>query len=411
MQWKPMEIKPLDREAVFFYSDELADFEYGATHPFKPIRAKLTIDLCRRYDLMERPWIRIVNPEPLDHEDLVAFHDESYLRLLKAVESESLAGKLWPDLPGKDVPMRWDGEFLTLDPQFLKYGLGTEDCPVFPGVYDFAVRASGGTLAAVKMVSSGEAQVAFNPLGGFHHAGRDHAEGFCYINDVAVAITHLLQKGLRVAFVDIDAHHCNGVQDAFYGEDRALIISLHESGKELYPWSGFENEIGEGKGKGYTVNLPVPPETDDEIYVRAFNEIVPPLLDAFRADLVIAELGADTHVADPLTNLLLTNFGYCQVVQKLVEHAPRLVGLGGGGYDVFKTARNWTLAWGLMNRLEPRDVYAGIIGGMMFGPEKEAGSLHDQTIRASEAVHQRVGKEVDRVVEVLKKTVFPFHKI
>jgi acetoin utilization protein AcuC len=214
-----------------------------------------------------------------------------------------------------------------------------------------------------------------------------------------------------VAFVDIDAHHCNGVQDAFYRDPRVLVISFHESGRDLYPWSGFEEEIGEGKGRGYNVNLPLPQNTDDEAFIRAFEEIVPPLLDAYAPDLVIAELGADTHVSDPLTHLSMTNFGYCQAVKKMVAHAPRLLGLGGGGYDVYKTARSWTLAWGILNGLEPRDEFAGLIGGMMFGPEIEVGSLQDKTVYTTGAVKERVNREVNRVVDYIKKNVFPIHKI
>ncbi|MBI5968790.1 MAG: acetoin utilization protein AcuC [Deltaproteobacteria bacterium] len=393
-------------KSVFIYSDELANFEYSPTHPFKPIRAKLTLELCRRYDLMERPWIRLVNPEPLDFAVMKEFHDEGYLKILQALNSGTLDGKHWPDLlSGRK------GDFLTVDPEILKYGLGTEDNPIFSGVYDYAALTAGATFLGAKMIASGEVQVAFNPLGGFHHAGRAYAEGFCYVNDVAVAITHLLKEGWRVAFVDIDAHHGNGVQEAFYQENRVLVISFHESGRDLYPWSGFENEIGEGKGRGFTVNVPLPQNTDDEAFVRAFEEIGPPLLDAFAADIVVVELGADTHISDPLTHLSMTNFGYCQVVKKLVGVAPRVLALGGGGYDVYKTARSWTLAWGILNDLEPRDEYVGVVGGMMFGPEIEVGSLHDKTVYMMGNTKERINREVDRVVSYIKQNVFPIHRI
>jgi acetoin utilization protein AcuC len=398
--------RPENFASAFIYSDELANFEYSPTHPFKPIRAKLTLDLCRRYDLIDRPWIRIVKPEPLPLEVMAEFHDETYLKALQAVDSAALASELWPD-----VPSGHESDSFTIDPQILKYELGTDDNPIFAGVYDYSALAAGATLTGARMVASGEVQVAFNPVGGFHHAARDHAEGFCYVNDVAVAITQLLKDGLRVAFVDIDAHHCNGVQDAFYRDDRVLVISLHESGRYLYPWSGFETEIGEGKGRGYTVNVPLPEKTDDEAFVRAFGEIVPPLLEAYAPDIVIAELGADTHISDPLTHLSMTNLGYCQVVEKLTERVPRLLALGGGGYDVYKTTRSWTLAWAIMNHLEPRDEYVGVIGGMMFGPEVEAGDLHDKTVYTTGVVKERINREIDRVLRYIKQTVFPIHKI
>jgi len=231
------------------------------------------------------------------------------------------------------------------------------------------------------------------------------------VNDIAVAVIQLLNKGLRVAFVDIDAHHGNGVQDAFYGDDRVLVISFHQNGKDIYPWSGFENEIGEGRGRGFTVNVPLPAGTDDEIFEHAFAEIVPPLLGAFKPDVVIGELGADTHLADPLSDLNLTNLGYSRVVEKLAEMCPRLLALGGGGYDLYKTARNWTLAWAALNGLEPRDAFAGVVGGMMFGPEADAGEIYDKRFVTGGRAKEQIKAEVDRVLASLKKTVFPLHRI
>jgi acetoin utilization protein AcuC len=391
---------------ALLYSDEMANFEYSPTHPFKPIRAKLTMELCRRYGLIEWPWIQVVKPDPADFAEMAEFHDEAYLKTLQRVDSAALADELWPD----DNTAEADSA-AALGPLLLQYGLGTEDNPIFAGVYAYSALTAGATLLGAKMIADGKARGVFSPLGGFHHAGRDHAEGFCYVNDIGVAITQLLKKGLRVAFVDIDAHHCNGVQDAFYRDERVLVISFHESGREMYPWSGFENEIGEGNGKGYTVNVPLPQNTDDDIFVQAFAEITPPLLRAFAPDLVIAELGADTHISDPLTHLNMTNFGYCEVVKRIVQESPRLLALGGGGYDLYKTARSWTLAWAIMNDLEPRDEYLGVVGGMMFGPEIEVGSLRDKTVYTKGVTKERVNREVERVVKSIKTTVFPIHHL
>ena len=398
-----MRERPDHFASAFIYSEEFSKFEYSSSHPFKPIRAKLTLDLCRRYGLIDRPWIRILPPQPTDFQTLAEFHDETYLKVLKAIDSDAVARELWPDLLSK--------EDLKGDPRLLKYGLGTEDNPIFSGVYDFSLLTAGATLLGARKIASGEIQVAFNPVGGFHHAGRDHAEGFCYVNDIAVAVIQLLKQGLRVAFVDIDAHHGNGVQDAFYGDNRVLVISFHQNGKDIYPWSGFENEIGEGRGKGFTVNVPLPAGTDDEIFERAFEEIVPPLLGAFKADIVIGELGADTHLADPLSDLNLTNLGYSRVVEKLAEMSPRLLALGGGGYDLYKTARNWTLAWAVLNGLEPRDEFAGVVGGMMFGPEADAGEIYDKKFVTGGRAKEQIRLEVDRVLSSLKNTVFPLHRI
>ena len=398
-----MRERPDHFASAFIYSEEFSKFEYSSSHPFKPGRAKLTLDLCRRYGLVDWPWIRILPPQATDFETLAEFHDETYLKVLKAIDSDAVAWELWPDLLSK--------EDLKGEPRLLKYGLGTEDNPVFSGVYDFSLLTAGATLLGARKIASGEIQVAFNPVGGFHHAGRDHAEGFCYVNDIAIAVIQLLKQGLRVAVVDIDAHHGNGVQDAFYGDNRVLVISFHQNGKDIYPWSGFENEIGEGRGKGFTVNVPLPAGTDDEIFERAFEEMVPPLLGAFKPDIVIGELGADTHFADPLSDLNLTNLGYSRVVEKLAEMSPRLLALGGGGYDLYKTARNWTLAWAVLNGLEPRDEFAGVVGGMMFGPEADAGEIYDKKFVTGGRAKEQIRREVDRVLASLKNTVFPLHQI
>ena len=389
--------------SAFIYSEEFSRFEYSSSHPFKPLRAKLTLDLCRRYGLMDWPWIQILPPQPTNFQTLAEFHDETYLKALQAVDSDAMARELWPDLGSKND--------LKGDPRLLKYGLGTEDNPIFSGVFDFCLLTAGATLLAARKIANGEIRVAFNPVGGFHHAGRDHAEGFCYVNDIAVATIQLLKQGLRVAFVDIDAHHGNGVQNAFYDDDRVLVISFHQNGKDIYPWSGFENEIGEGQGKGFTVNVPLPPGTDDEIFVPAFEEIVPPLLQTFKADIVIGELGADTHLADPLSDLNLTNLGYSEVVGRLAGLSPRFLALGGGGYDLYKTARSWTLAWAVMNGLEPRDEFAGVVGGMMFGPEADAGTLYDKKFATTGRAKELIKQEVNRVLDSIKRTVFPIHGI
>jgi acetoin utilization protein AcuC len=391
---------------AFIYSDEMANFEYSPTHPFKPVRAKLTMELCRRYGLIEWPWIQVLKPEPAEFGVMAEFHDEAYLKTLQRVDSAASADELWPDGDSAEADSA-----AALGPRLLQYGLGTEDNPIFAGVFSYSALTAGATLLGARMIAAGKVRRVFSPLGGFHHAGRDHAEGFCYVNDIGVAITQLLKEGLRVAFIDIDAHHCNGVQDAFYGDNRVLVVSFHESGREMYPWSGFENEIGEGKGKGYTVNIPLPQNTDDELFIGAFEEIAPPLLRAFAPDLVIAELGADTHISDPLTHLNMTNYGYCEVVKKIVQACPRLLALGGGGYDLYKTARSWTLAWAILNDLDPRDEYLGAVGGMMFGPEIEVGSLRDKTVYTKGATRERIKGEIERVIRSLKSSVFPLHHL
>ncbi|MCX5799504.1 MAG: acetoin utilization protein AcuC, partial [Proteobacteria bacterium] len=209
---------------IVMYSDELANFEYKPSHPFKPMRAKLFLELLNRYGLLDNQGQKVIEPQPLEEELLYLFHSREYIDLLKKGER---------------------GEFTI---EMLHAGLGTGDNPIFRSMYQTALLASGGTYEGTIMLLNNEARFVFNPVGGFHHAGKGHAEGFCYINDIAVTISDLIKKGQRIAYIDIDAHHGNGVQDAFYDTDRVLTISFHESGETLYPGSGFENETGIEKG-------------------------------------------------------------------------------------------------------------------------------------------------------------------
>jgi acetoin utilization protein AcuC len=378
-----------DIGSVFVYSDEMSRFDFGPDHPFKPERASKTYELCTRYGIMNHPWIRILEPRPLDPALVTLFHDSAYLELLREASQ---------------------GRFRL---EMLERGLGTADNPILCGIYEWSLRAAGGTHEAMKHLLDGRALIAFNPLGGFHHAMAEHAEGFCYINDIVISIEDVLRcfSGLKIAFIDLDAHHGNGVQSAFYKDPRVLFISLHETGRTLYPWSGNETEIGEGEGRGFTVNVPLEPGTDDEVYGFVFDAVVPPLIRAFSPDLIVALLGADTLISDPLTHLKLTNNGYQRAVRAIMGLCPKILGLGGGGYDLYRTARCWTLAWALLNRLEPMDEFAGLVGGMMFGPEMEVGSLYDHPYLSQGEVKEKALQEGRRVVAHIQKEIFPFHDV
>lgn len=370
-------------KSLFIFSDDLSRVEFSMDHLFKPVRARNTLDLCERYGLLDGDSTRVVPPLPASPEQLALFHEEGYIDTLQRIDS---------------------GEF---DMEMFGRGLGTEENPVFQRLLGWCLQTTGATLTGMEALDAGEADLAFNPLGGFHHAGRSGAEGFCYVNDVGVAVETLLARGRRVAVVDLDAHHGNGVQDGFYEDDRVLTISLHESGRTLYPWTGDETQIGEGRGLGFNVNVPLEVKTDDEVYLMAFHEIVPPLLEAFSPDIIISEIGADTIISDPLTHLRLTNNGYKEAVTTLGGLAPKFLALGAGGYDIFRTSRCWTLAWAGLNGLEPKDEFAGLVGGMMFGPEMEMGSLYDRPLLTKGPDREKAEAEARRVIRSIRETVFP----
>ena len=236
---------------------------------------------------------------------------------------------------------------------------------------------------------------------------------FTHINDIVISIRDLLNNypDIRIAYIDIDAHHGNGVQEGFYNDPRVLFICTHETGKNLYPWSGSETEIGEAEGRGYTVNIPMEPESDDEIFSLLFETLIPPLVESFQPEIIVAEIGADALISDPLTHLKLTNNSYIKAVEKIMELCPRILALGGGGYDLYRTARCWTLAWSALNNIEPEDEFAGLVGGMMFGPEKEVGSLFDSQYSSKGEGKERAMSEAKRVIEYIQKEIFPVHGI
>jgi acetoin utilization protein AcuC len=319
----------------------------------------------------------LVPPRLATPEELGLFHTEEYI---EAVRNLSQGEK-------ESNPRR--------------YNFGPGDNPVWMGMYETEALKVGSTLVAAELVTSHQVDVAFSFSGGMHHAGPAFASGFCVFNDAAVAIHWLLQRGLRVAYIDIDAHHGDGVQDAFYETDQVLTISLHETGLYLFPGSGFVEEMGRGAGRGYAVNLPLAPYTDDEIYLWAFEQIVPRLVGCFQPDIVVSQLGVDTHYRDPLTHLCLTTSGYTAAVTTIKQLAPRWLALGGGGYDVDVVARSWTLAYGIMSGQEfPDDLppsYAEKYGG---------GSLRDhEKPHISSGFQERARSYAEDSVAALKRVL------
>jgi acetoin utilization protein AcuC len=207
----------------------------------------------------------------------------------------------------------------------------------------------GAALLAAELLLQDEVDVAFSFAGGLLHAGRDFASGFCVFGDGAVAIHRMLEAGGRVAYIDIDAHHGDGVQAAFYDDPRVLTISFHESGHYLFPGTGFTHELGKGDGHGFSVNVPLFPYTGDETFIWAFDQVVPPLIERFAPDAVVAQLGVDAHWRDPLTHLALTTYGFEALFERIHQLSPRWLAVGGGGYDRTVVPRTWTLAWGVMS--------------------------------------------------------------
>lgn len=312
--------------ACVVYDRTLTDYDFGAEHPMQPVRVDLTVDLAESLGLA---LPRVAAPHATD-DDLLTVHAPE---LLAAVRRS-----------GADPTLR--------DPA---HGLGTDDNPTFFRMHEAARHVVGASLEAARQVWQGEVLHAANIAGGLHHALPDLVSGFCVYNDVAVAIRSLLANGAkRVAYVDVDVHHGDGVQQIFYDDPRVLTISLHETGQMLFPGTGFAHETGGPNAIGSSVNVALPPGTGDAGWLRAFHAVVPPLVRAFSPDVLVTQHGCDSHRDDPLAHLMLTVDG--QRASYLALHdlahevcGGRWIATGGGGYAVVDVVpRAWSHLLGVV---------------------------------------------------------------
>ncbi len=372
---------------AFVYNRRYSKFDYGPTHPLRVSRLPLTVALMEAYGLLEHPDTNWVEAVPAEHEKLMAFHTEDYLAILRQANQ---------------------GDYRK---GFSMFGLGPGDNPIFTGVYDWAALLSGASLQAARLVAEGRAHISFNIAGGMHHGHPRRASGFCFMNDAAVAIADLVARGLRVAYVDIDAHHGDGVQDAFYTTDRVLTISLHQTGQTLFPGTGYVQEIGTGKGRGFAVNLPFQDQTDNEIYLEAFDRIVPPLVRAFDPDILVTQLGVDALFSDPLANLLLTDRVVTHACRFFKQFSGKWVALGGGGYHMVNVARCWTLALAEMLGVELENELPARFLLRLRDLEPERTRLRNEERRTSGTARLKAEDAARRVVRYIRENVFPIHGI
>ena len=315
--------------AAFVYEDALSQHVLRSDHPMRPIRLRHTYELLSAYGAFDGDASLLIDPRAATEAELEWVHTRDYVAAVRSLSAGLAAVQ----------PERFG---------FSERG----DNPVYPGMYDAALLSSGATLVAAELVAEKRVDAAFSISGGLHHAAPTHASGFCIFNDPAIAIKYFLDRGLRVAYVDVDAHHGDGVQDVFYRDGRVLTISIHESGQYLFPGTGFVSEAGVGDGVGYSVNVPLFPYTEDELYLWAFREVVPPLIRAFAPDILVTQLGIDSYHSDPITHLQLTSRGYVEVIREFAKLGLPWLALGGGGYDVGAVARCWSLAYGVMLGVE-----------------------------------------------------------
>jgi acetoin utilization protein AcuC len=392
------------------WDERLTDYHFGPDHPMAPVRVELTMRLAHEFGLWKQPGVTLAAPHPASDADLELVHDPSYVAVVKAVSR-------WAEHP--DARDGLAGSQLRAARMF---GLGIEDNPVFPGMHEASALVAGATLAAARVAWSGPGEHGASIAGGMHHAMAANASGFGVYNDVAIAIARLLGQGAeRVAYVDIDAHHGDGVQAAFFNDPRVLTISLHQHPQTLFPYTGLPAETGGPDAEGSAVNVALPPGTGDAPWLRAFHAIVPPLLRQFRPQVLVSQHGADTHRLDPLAHLQLSidaqRAAHAAIHTMAHELADgRWLLTGGGGYDLVRVVpRTWThlLAEAAGRPIDPqaqtpapwRDYVAQRTG--LEAPQDMTDGTPAEFERFESGCNP--SDPVDRAIMATRNAVFPLH--
>ena len=379
----------MPEKIVYPYSNELLKYEFNKEHPLKPVRLKLTYLLSKSLGLIDKA--NVIPFKPASRDELELFHTPDFIdAVINAPKTNRINAR---------------------------YGLGIADNPIFPELYEAACWYVGATIEAMKQIIQGKKK-AFCISGGLHHAQRSEASGFCIFNDIAIAINYLQKKkSVKVLYFDFDAHHGDGVENAFYRSRDVLTISIHQSGKTLFPGTGYVYELGAGDGVGYSVNIPLLPGSGSKELIKATEEIVIPLFESFQPDLLVTQMGVDAHYLDPLAHLAYTTHGYEHVItrmRKLSEDICSMgwLAVGGGGYHPPNVARLWTLFLALMmNEKIPSELPVEFIEECnSLGYTNIPDGIYDKT----EVIQQYLAREVveldlERVIRRVKELVFPYH--
>jgi acetoin utilization protein AcuC len=310
------------------WADELCEYDFGPYHPMSPVRLTLTRELARGAGVLDRPGVRTIAPAIATDEQLARVHEHDYIAAVRRASEPREDGDTFEDL--------------------IRFGIGGDDVPAFPGMHTASARIAGGSIAAVDAIRSGAVTRAVNIAGGLHHARPASASGFCVYNDAAIAIRHALAEGEeRILYVDVDVHHGDGVELSLWDEPRAVTLSIHETGERLFPGTGFVQDSGGSGAEGSAINVPLPPRTTADGWVRAIRATVPALMRAVRPTMLVTQHGADTHRMDPLADFSVSLEAQREVMMLLRELADEVCGgrwlaLGGGGYAVIDVVpRSW----------------------------------------------------------------------
>ncbi len=318
-----------DRMCEIIYHPGYNKYDLGSEHPFNPVRAEMVLDFLKRTGNLKQP----LKPESVSPQDLTAIHDKSYIDIVEAVSC------------GENLKTAQD------------FGLGTLDNPITAGMAEGARLQIGGTVLAARLLIENKADKVLQMGGGFHHAHKNLAAGFCIYNDLALAINEMVNAGWHVAYLDLDVHHGDGVQEIFYSNEKVMTISIHESGEFLFPGTGWLHELGKGMGRSLKLNVPVEPFTEGDSYLEVINGIVEPALKWFKPDVLLVQAGADAHFSDPLADLMLTTQDFEKIYRRIIELAnlyckTKTLFTFGGGYSITATPRIWIILYLILFGLE-----------------------------------------------------------
>ncbi|KAI9152552.1 histone deacetylase [Blastocladiella emersonii ATCC 22665] len=302
---------------AYYYDPDVGNYHYAPGHPMKPHRIHMTHSLIMNYGLYKH--MSIYRPKPATKEEITRFHTDEYIDFLYRVTPDNMD---------------------TYAKQAAKFNVG-DDCPVFDGLFDYSSISSGGSLEGAARLNRGECDIAINWAGGLHHAKKSEASGFCYVNDIVLGILELLRHHKRVLYIDIDVHHGDGVEEAFYTTDRVMTVSFHKFG-EFFPGTGDLRDIGASQGKYYALNFPLRDGIDDDTYKSIFEPVIQQVVDWYRPEVIVLQCGADSLAGDRLGRFNLSMAGHGNCVRFVKSLGLPVLMLGGGGYTIKNVCRTWT---------------------------------------------------------------------
>ncbi|KAJ3013015.1 Histone deacetylase 3 [Thoreauomyces humboldtii] len=349
----------------YFFNEEASAFHYGEGHPMKPPRLALTHNLVVNYGLTKK--MMCFRSRSASDEEITQFHSLDYIQLLRRISPHNVK---------------------QLQPWMPRHNLGVDDCPIFEGVYEFCQMYAGASLEAARKLIAGTTDIAINWSGGLHHAKKYEASGFCYVNDIVLSIQEMLREYARVVYVDIDVHHGDGVQEAFYRSNRVMTVSFHRYDGLFFPQTGDISERGIGIGKDYAINVPLTEYINDDSYAYIFRSVMEDVMKSFRPNAIVLQCGADSLANDRLGLFNLSIEGHGECVKFMKDYQLPMLVLGGGGYTIRNVARVWTYETSVLvdqelsNNLPDNKYYAHYGPDYLLHADIVDASAHDTNTRA-----------------------------